>query len=142
MILIQHYHLKRSGSFALNLSELVGKEIGGSYFSFDGAIDITHMTIGRYEDNDRTTTRAHGVNLSPHFTGADRNDILKYKIRAGFHTHPIMGVSVSDRTTPSGQDLERRNNDMKINPNFKSYILTQPLQYGGDFPHKIDYTNW
>lgn len=100
------------------------------------------MTIGKYENNDRTTTKAHGVNLSPHFTGESRKDILKYKIRAGFHTHPSIGVSISDRTTPSGKDLESRNNAKKFDPNFRSYILTQPLQYGGDFPHKIDYTNW
>ena len=51
-------------------------------------------------------------------------------------------ISVSDRTRPSGKDLESRNKDLKLNPSIQFYILTHPISYGDTFPYKINYTNW
>ena len=38
-------------SFILKLSDMVGKEIAGAYFSKDGAGSTTHMSIGKYANN-------------------------------------------------------------------------------------------
>jgi len=128
-------------AFAVNLSDMVSKEIGGAYFSKDGSSETTHVSIGRYVNNKFDETRGHGQNFGsyPHLRG----DYNKFSLTGFFHTHPSRGnISVSDRTRPSGKDLESRNKDLKLNPSMQFYILTHPVSYGGTFPYKINYTNW
>ena len=51
-------------SFALKLSEYVGKEIGGSYYSSDGGDKTTHIAIGKYKNSEFKKTgafRAHSI---------------------------------------------------------------------------------
>lgn len=125
-------------AFALKLSGYVGKEIGGAYYSKDGEASTTHVTIGRYKDNDLTTTKANGNNLWTYFHGSDETN--QYTLRGFFHTHPSANVNVDDRVVPSDQDLSVRDSDHKLDPNLKYYILTDPLSYGNPYPYKIDYT--
>lgn len=120
---------------------MVGKEIGGAYFSKDGAKATTHISFGRYVNNKFDETRGHGQNWGsyPNLRG----DYDKFSLTGFFHTHPSSGnISVSDRTHPSGKDLESRNKDLKLNPSMQFYILTHPIFYGDTFPYKINYTNW
>jgi RHS repeat-associated protein len=125
-------------AFALKLSGYVGKEIAGAYFSKDGASSTTHISIGRYQDNDMTTTKGgHGQNLNYLQPG---DDFSRYTLTGLFHTHPSTNISTSDRVVPSDVDLDGRDSDLKNNPNLKYYILTDPLNYGDPYPYKIDYT--
>lgn len=124
-------------AFALKLSAYVGKEIGGAYFSKDGASSTTHISIGKYQNNDMTTTRGHGQNLNYLEPG---DDFKRYSLTALFHTHPSTNINTSDRVVPSDQDLDSRDSDLKNYPHMKYYILTDPLNYGDPYPYKIDYT--
>ena len=128
-------------AFAVNLSDMVGKEIGGAYFSKDNAKATTHISFGRYANNKFDETRGHGQNLGsyPYMRG----DYVKCSLIGIFYTHPSSGnISVSDRTRPSKKDLASRDNDLSLNPNMRFYILTHPISYGDTFPLKINYTNW
>jgi hypothetical protein len=125
-------------AFALKLSAYVGKEIGGAYFSKEGTSTTTHISIGRYEKNDMTTTKDYGHNLAYYFNTGE--EIKNYSLTGFFHTHPSTNVNPGDRVVPSDQDLNGRDSDHKLNPNLKYYILTEPLNYGDPYPYKIDYT--
>jgi RHS repeat-associated protein len=125
-------------TFALKLSGYVGKEIGGAYFSKDGASNTTHISIGKYEMNDMTTTRGgHGQNLNYLEPG---DDFSKYRVTGLFHTHPSTNINPSDRVVPSDQDLRGRDATHNNYPNIKFYLLTDPLNYGDPYPYDIDYT--
>jgi len=124
-------------SFALNLANHVGKEVAGAYFSQDGSGNATHMTIGRYANNSMTQAKGHGnILYNKTFRKLDSNDLTSF-----FHTHPSNGYSVSDRTSASQADKNARNNALLMNPKMRFFILTNPINYGGKFPLKIDYTN-
>ena len=126
--------------FVVQLSDMVGKEIGGAYFAKDGAGATTHISIGLYKNNSLKETRSNG-----HIAWARMypSSSLNNSITGFFHTHPSSGnINVSDRTQPSRQDKESRDKDLKSNPNLQFYILTHPVSYGDPFPKKIPYTNW
>ena len=131
-------------SFALKLSEYVGTEIGGAYFSKDGQSTTTQITIGMYKDNTMTESKSSGENLWAYFHGSEESK--KYNLTGFFHTHPTINDDVynrtdnSNRTKPSDKDLSNRDSDHKTNPNLKYYIITNPLNYGDPYPYKIDYT--
>jgi len=121
-------------SFALKLSNYVGKEIKGAYFSKDGSGTTSQMTIGMYKDNLPDESFYSGSQL-----GFARNLVL----RGFFHTHPCYGNSTlisNSRSDPSTQDKTTRDNDLRSNPSLKFFILTQPDSYGDEYPKKIDYT--
>lgn len=127
-------------TFAVQLSDMVGKEVGGAYFAKDGAGTTTHMSIGLYKNNGLKETNSNGhaawVRMYPHSN-------LNKSLTGFFHTHPSNGnISVTDRTQPSRQDLYSRDKNLKANPNLQFYILTHPVNYGDHFPKKIPYTNW
>jgi len=126
-------------TFALKLSAYVGREIGGAYFSKDGAESTTDITIGRYEDNAFALTRDNGHNLRIYFN--TKEEINRFSLRGFFHTHPTgAGISKSDRLVPSDNDLRARNNALKINPSLRFFLLTAPVNHADRYPKKIDYT--
>jgi RHS repeat-associated protein len=121
--------------FVLQLSDYVGTEIAGTYLSFYNSKDITHMTIGRYENN--TYMRATSIGLESIRTLPNaRETFSKYSVKGHYHTHP----NISTRFDASKADIDNRDNILKTLPNVNFYILTFPQGYGGDFPTKIDYT--
>ena len=124
-------------SFILKLSDMVGKEIAGAYFSKDGAGSTTHMSIGKYANNrfDQANSRGHVV-----WNRVYPDSNLESSLTGFFHTHP--NVSVSDRMRPSGKDKESRDQALDMYPHLQFYILTHPEYYGGKFPYKFPYTNW
>jgi hypothetical protein len=126
-------------AFAVNLSAMVGKEIGGAYFSKDGAASTTHISIGAYRNNTLTETKAKGHTA---WSRLYPNSSLDNSLTAFFHTHPILGFILSDRTQPSDIDKKSRDKALEKMPWLKFYILTHPVSYGDKFPHKIPYTNW
>ncbi|MCE7057182.1 RHS repeat-associated core domain-containing protein [Algoriphagus sp. AGSA1] len=120
-------------SFALRLSDYVGKEIAGAYFSNDGTDKTSHITIGRYINNEHKKAVGSG-----HVLGMKQGlDITGF-----FHTHPGNGrdISNSDRLVPSTQDLNSRDNALQMIPSLKFFLLTQPVNYGDKYPLKINYT--
>ena len=128
-------------SFAVNLSDMVGKEIAGAYFSKDGVGPTTHISIGRYENNSYKETKGgHGHVL---WNKLYPDSKLENSLTGFFHTHPSgANISVLDRIQPSQQDKNSRDAALKLMPNLQFYILTHPINRGGKFPYKISYTTW
>ena len=125
-------------TFAVNLSDMVGKEIAGAYFSKDGAESTTHISIGRYENNGLREAKGSGHSM---WNRLYPDSKLENSITGFFHTHPSNGnISVSDRTQASGQDKISSDAALKFMPNLQFYILTHPIYSGGKFPYKIPYT--
>lgn len=124
-------------AFVLRLSELAGNEIGGAYFSANGDNNIdnsTHMTIGRYKNNDMITNRGgHG-----HLTGF-RAGMNKDNLTAFFHTHPTIDGDQTNRFRESDTDIKSRNNALEHKPTMQFFILTAPQYYGGRYPHRFSY---
>ena len=122
-------------NFVLQMSDMVGKEIGGAYFSKDGASATTHMSIGMYKNNTYTETKSNGHSL---WNRMYPDSKVENSITGFFHTHPSGGtISVSDRTSASGQDLKSKANALKHIPTLRFFILTHPIHYGGKnkFPY-------
>ncbi len=124
-------------AFVVNLSEMVGKEIAGAYFSKDGSSSsTTHITIGEYRENRHDSAKGHGITL---WNKTFPEEKLDNHIKGFFHTHPTTGYSNSTKLKPSPQDIKSRDMALKNNPNLQFYILTQPERYGDKFPLKIPY---
>lgn len=113
-------------AFAVKLSEYLGVEVGGSYYSKDGSSNTTHVAIGKYLNNTSTKTLFFGNTSADNLTGV-------------FHTHPSNGYSALDRMRPSDADLEDRDNNLLLRPGLKHYILTGSSDWQSDF-EKEDYT--
>ncbi|MGV8947174.1 MAG: DUF6443 domain-containing protein [Lutibacter sp.] len=125
-------------SFALKLSDYVGTEIGGAYFSKNGGESTTHITLGGYENNSFKETKSHGMGAFKQFASTVKE--FTSSITGFFHTHPNgAGISDSDRLVPSLPDRQSRDNSLKVNPTLRFFLLTHP-EYGGKFPRKIDYS--
>ncbi|HEU4495865.1 MAG TPA: RHS repeat-associated core domain-containing protein, partial [Flavobacterium sp.] len=93
--------------FVLKLSAYIGKEISGAYFSKNGSINDTYMSIGQYKDNTYTKSLSKGTNLRAYFDEIE--EIKKIRITGFYHTHPDgAGIDDSDRLVPSDQDLKVR----------------------------------
>ena len=90
-------------SFVIELSEMVGLEIGGFEYSPKGATAIRNVYIGRYQsskDNPRrwnTDRKAHAT-FDYKVSGIKPSDVVFY---ADFHTH-LSKFSLNDRLHPSG----------------------------------------
>lgn len=128
-------------SFALQLSDYIGKEIGGSYFSKDESKNTTHVSIGKYENNSFQETKSHGNNMKSLFNNSQEAN--RYTITGLYHTHPgYAGGSIknSDRLVPSAKDRGLRDSGLKINNNLLFILLTHPESPGGKSPYRIDYT--
>lgn len=126
-------------TFALKLSNYVGKEIGGAYFSKGGAENTTHITIGAYENNSLKETTNHGANAFRNYSSTVKE--FMSSLTGYFHTHPSGGnISDSDRLVPSDADLNSRDNVLNYNPNLRFFLITRSVNYGSKFFKKIPYT--
>ncbi|WP_431160693.1 RHS repeat-associated core domain-containing protein [Flagellimonas beolgyonensis] len=128
-------------SFALKLSDYVGKEIGGSYFSTDGDNSVSHLSLGAYAGNKYDETTNHGTNLRG--LVANAQEAARYTLRGVFHTHPGRKggfIADSDRLVPSRPDREFRDNALRSNPSLFFILLTHPENIGGDSPRRLDFT--
>jgi RHS repeat-associated protein len=119
-------------AFALQLSDYVGTEIAGSYFSKAEGESTSHVSIGMYKNNSHKKSSSSG-----HILGLRKN----LNLTGFFHTHPNGGnISNSDRLVPSDADLDSRNNALRHKPNLNFYLITAPVNYGDEYPKKIPYT--
>jgi hypothetical protein len=120
--------------FVYELSEMVGKEIGGAYFSQDGSSNATHISVGKYKDNRYDETKGHGHIKYFNTVSTNQNDITGF-----FHTHPS---SANDRYQPSPKDKRSRDKDLDLNPMLQFFIFTSPKNNGGKIPYIFEYTKW
>ena len=117
--------------FILQLSDMVGKEIGGAYFSKDGTGKTTHMSIGLYKNNTYTETKSSGQVL---WNRKYPDSKIEIYITGFFHTHPSGGnISVIDRTSASKLDKKSKEKRLEHVPTLHFFILTQPVNYGGTY---------
>jgi RHS repeat-associated protein len=125
-------------SFTLKLSEYVGTEIGGTYFSNDGTAETTHIGIGSYKKNKFGETKEMGIG-APRSITSTVAEFKSFKITGFFHTHPATNTNVNDRIVPSDIDLDSRDNALNQNPNLNFYLITRPVYNGEPFPKRIPY---
>ena len=118
-------------SFAIEFSEMIGKEVGGYYLSAENQEEVKYIYIGRTIDNTPTAAKA-GFNIH----NSNRPDLVgNVGMHTSYHTH----LSVFDtysRTHSSKPDREVRNNnirtDTRQNGVGKFIILTRgysPIDY-------------
>ena len=125
-------------SFALNLSELVGKEISGLAYSSGSSGEITDMVIGKYKDNTRTMSiSTRGTELVRKY-GVDnysQNNVLQV-----FHTHPDGELGAIVSANPSiSTDYRNLQNQKPFLPNARFLILRRIP--GQRKPDEYDYTH-
>lgn len=119
-------------AFALKLADYVGKEIAGGYFSNVGSEKTSHITFGRYVNNEHKKSVGSG-----HVLGLKQ----ELNLKGFFHTHPSgANINNSDRLVPSNQDLSSRDNALRQMPKLEFFLITQPVNYGDRYPLKIDYS--
>ncbi len=118
-------------TFALKLSQYLGVEIGGSYYSKGNGGETTHVGLGGYAGNTLTSTLSKGLSLWTNFA--------ENELKGFFHTHPKIS-NTADRTRPSDDDLDIRNEGLIKYPNHRYFILTEPLRDSDPFPLKFEYT--
>ncbi len=82
--------------FIINLSEMIGKEIGGFQHSQKGGSEPTSVYIGKYKNNTATEAK---TGFNARVTGLTPNQI---DIHVDFHTH-LSRFADSDRLFPSGR---------------------------------------
>jgi RHS repeat-associated protein len=123
--------------FAVKLSEYVGTEIAGAYFSKGNTDSITHMTIGSYGDNTYTSSGSFG-NRALEKISSDLKELNSFQYRAVFHTHPYE----QKRAQPSQADKDARDSDLRIHPALQFFILTYPENKGDNSIEKINYIKY
>jgi hypothetical protein len=122
-------------SFALKLSEYLGREIKGFSYSSNASGNVTDMVLGKYVNNTLTesygTTTAlqykYGVNFS-------FNNILQE-----FHTHPNGELGATQSAPELSQDVKSLQNGKNFIPN-ASFIILYRIT-GQIKPEEYDYTH-
>lgn len=96
-----------------------------------------------YEDNSFDKTKSYWHNLAVYFktTQERKTNISKFTLTGFYHTHPSTNISNSDRMVPSDADLDNRDNSLKFNSNLSFFIITDPVNYGDNYPTIINYTS-
>ncbi len=127
-------------TFALKLSDYVGKEIGGTYYTIDDAENTTHISLGSYINNGNRETRDHGSRALAGYVNT-LEEFNRYTPTGIFHTHPSIGIKdVNDRIVPSDRDLDFRDANLANNPALEFFLITHPVNFGDPYPNKIPYT--
>ena len=108
--------------FALDLSEYVGREIKGLYFSKNDSKHTDGMTIGYYENNLFDKSFGNGSSAAYSSEAGYRPN----NVTATFHTHPRTKGNYLIRIKASSADNKAKNTNLESNPNMKFYILTRP----------------
>ncbi|MDE7024264.1 MAG: hypothetical protein K2O88_00075 [Paramuribaculum sp.] len=101
--------------FALDLSEIIGLEIGGYYYAPYGSDNVSHLRMGKYL---RNTNRESHASANPYGFPELRDNVY---IHTNWHTHP---TNASDRARfePSKIDNYNKNNTLK-NFFIKNFII-------------------
>ena len=127
--------------FAFKLSEHVNKEIGGTYYAYDGSETDTHVIIGKYDTNTKYKTRNKGMNPKEFINSAE--EYYKYNRTRTFHTHPtvfgnIRGEGATRPYQSSPADDASKSEALKTSPNLLFYIIARSRKAGSSF-ERINY---
>jgi len=120
--------------FALKLSDKVGSEVGGAYFSKDAGGNTTAISLGGYGGNNQTTTKSYGE-------GAGGRAGLN--LTGFFHIHPTLPWDPAgcDPSLSSEQDRTTRDAGLEGNPNLRYYLIYDGIGEHGEPFIKRDFTN-
>jgi len=114
-------------NFVIELSEMVGLEIGGFEYSKKGATEVSNVYIGRYQSSKdkpsrwNTDQKAYST-FDPKAAGVMPNEV---SFHVDFHTHLSL-FSDSDKLQPSGRTDGRGDIGYKRNQQihgFKRFII-------------------
>jgi RHS repeat-associated protein len=122
-------------SFALNLSEYIGKEIKGFSYSSNGSGDVTDMVLGKYMNNDYTTSYGTTNELSNKY-GADfsLNNVVQQ-----FHTHPDGKLGATQTAPGQSGDVKNLQKDKPFIPNASFIVLYRIVNQKS--PGEYNYTH-
>ena len=110
-------------NFVIELSEMLGVELAGYYYSKTGSDDISFLRIGMY--NNSKYNESHAGTNTYRFPQLQEG----YDINTNWHTHPST-TRTSGRFKPSDKDLRRKYLERNIIKNH--IILTkdqEPIHY-------------
>jgi RHS repeat-associated protein len=115
-------------NFLLDLSNMIGKELGGYYLSDKNSNDINFIYVGNFKNN--SDQYADGsFNLRSARPNLSRNDV---DVKVHFHTH-LSRFGDNDRLRPSSlghrNDLRFKSNQLDNNPLLKFLIITNPKPF-------------
>ncbi|MFI2744360.1 RHS repeat-associated core domain-containing protein [Zhouia sp. PK063] len=123
-------------SFTLQLSEYVGKEIKGFSYSSDGASgEVTDVVLGKYINNDRTTSYGSVTELNKKY-GANFsfNNVIQQ-----FHTHPDGKLGATQSNPELSTDVKNLQHIKPSIPN-ATFIVLYRIN-GQKKPAEYDYTH-
>lgn len=104
-------------NFIMDLSGMVGKEIGGYYLSDKGTDNINHVYMNRYINNKRDEAKG-GFRLYQ-----TRPDLYgNVDPHTNYHTHPA-DAAESDKLQASRQDLRAKASTQQFHPQVKRFII-------------------
>lgn len=110
--------------FAIEFSEMIGKEVAGFYFTNPGQNNVSYIHMGKYENNKyyKSYSTPNIYSVRPDLKG-------KIKNHTSWHTHP--STAWSSRLHPSDADREHKRNHIPQGVH-TFLILTRgyaPIQY-------------
>jgi RHS repeat-associated protein len=122
-------------SFTLKLSEYIGKEIKGFSYSSDGSGGVTDVVLGKYKENDRTTSYGSVTELNKKY-GANfsLNNVIQQ-----FHTHPDGKLGATQSAPGQSQDVTSLQNAKPLISN-ATFIILYRIN-GQKKPAEYDYTH-
>ena len=107
--------------FALGLSELVNREIAGLGYSADGSGDISDIVIGKYIDNNYTSSICNPMEISKKY-----KDFTPLNVVLDFHTHPNGNLGATESAPELSKDIRIKRNTKENAPNAIFLILYRP----------------
>ena len=122
-------------SFALGLSEYIGKEVKGFSYSSNASGDVTDMVLGKYLNN--SNTQSYGTPDALRKKYGDNFSLNN--ITQQFHTHPDGKLGATQSAPNLSQDVMALQNDKPFVPN-ASFIILYRIQ-GQKKPGEYHYTH-
>ena len=118
-------------NFLLGFSNMIDKEVGGYYLSPAGENKISHVTIGKINNNTAKNAIPGGPFSS--FSNTTGFNSTAFDVKVNYHTH-LSKFDDQDRLRPSsmsgnGGDIGFKNRQLQNNPNLKFLIITNPTPF-------------
>lgn len=123
-------------SFALGISEYIGKEVKGISYSSNASGDATDIVIGRYENNSRTDSYGSPTELARKYG----SDYSASNILQVFHTHPDGKLGATQSNPELSQDVKNMQQERQYSAPNASYIILYRI-LGQKRPAEYPYTH-
>ena len=116
-------------SFVVDLSEMVGKEIGGYDIANKGSDSPSYVHIGKYKNNKYNESVKSYYPYRDYSSKLDMNSVYEH---TDWHTHPSR-ASDSDRSQDSERDKKMKLKTQRDHPHVKKFIILtkgfSPISY-------------